>query len=81
MNESFQKVARKLSSADLVNTLVLMAPSTLDMGPLSQLVPALSDKGARGGETTLYICENFTCRPAIVSVDAIIDAIDSLKSK
>ena len=53
--------------------LVLVAPDE----PLGQISPLLQGKIQVGGTPTVYICQNFTCSPPIMSCDELRSALES----
>ena len=54
----------------------VVAPATPEQAALlAEKVPLLSDRPARDGRTTIYVCENFACREPVVGVDGIESAL------
>jgi uncharacterized protein YyaL (SSP411 family) len=50
----------------------VVAPATTDQAvALAGKIPLLADRPARGGKTTTYICEHFSCREPVVGVSEI----------
>ncbi len=45
---------------------------------LEQLVPSAGDKQPQQDQTTLYVCYEGACQPAIIGLDKIIEAIEKL---
>jgi uncharacterized protein YyaL (SSP411 family) len=50
----------------------VVAPVAGQVSPeLAKVVPLLTDRTARRGETTIYICKNFACLAPVVGVEAL----------
>jgi uncharacterized protein len=54
----------------------VIAPATPQQAAkLAEKVPLLADRPARGGKTTTYICEHFTCQEPVVGVEGVEEAL------
>ncbi|MCA1591969.1 MAG: hypothetical protein LC754_04815 [Acidobacteria bacterium] len=42
-----------------------------------QLVPLLRDRPAQNGKATIYLCENFTCRQPVTTLEELASQLDS----
>jgi uncharacterized protein YyaL (SSP411 family) len=60
----------------LPNTVTVPATSQQAV-ELAIVVPLLTDRPARDGRLTTYICENFTCQEPIIGVDGLAAALHS----
>ncbi|MEW4566252.1 thioredoxin domain-containing protein [Tautonia sp. JC769] len=60
------EVLRRIRGRFLPHAVVApTAPEEGDRAAAARIVPLLTDRPARDGKTTIYVCENFTCREPV----------------
>jgi uncharacterized protein YyaL (SSP411 family) len=69
------EVLRRIRGRFLPHAVVApTAPEEGERAEAARIVPLLADRPARGGKTTIYVCENFACREP-VSADRLDSAL------
>jgi uncharacterized protein YyaL (SSP411 family) len=72
----FAAVMRALYGRFLPHKLVAPWPSG-SPATAEKLTPLLADRPAAGGRTTVYVCENFTCKAPVVGVLGLESALEA----
>jgi len=58
--------------------LALVEPSGIESEPIGKWIPLLSGKSMMAGKTTVYVCENFTCKQPVndpATLKAMLDSV------
>jgi uncharacterized protein YyaL (SSP411 family) len=73
----YEEIKALLQETYLPNAILLYKGEGVD---IDSLAPIHTDKQAIGGQTTLYLCRNFSCQAPLFSVDEIQQALKVFRS-
>ena len=79
-NEATDSILRAIHRRFLPNKVLAGAQDRVG-AEVAEKVPLLKDRGRIDGQTTVYICENFSCQKPITSLEELEAALEALTTR